>query len=314
MLTKVVDDIYLVKVRFPFGIREVNCYLFKGERGYTLVDTGSEAEESIQLWTDILSKGIIIEKIVLTHVHPDHVGLARWFQENHQLPVHLSTVGNEELKMIQNDHIKEEDLENIICENGAPSIPTEMLSLDPSPYYFTPDVLFEIGEFIQLGDDEYEVIWTPGHSTDHMCFYQREKQILVVGDHVLKDISPIIYFSLSNKEEDSMKHYFQSLDLIRNYPTKLCLPGHGEVFSNLIERVDELKKGHEHRIEQMLHCLKSDWKTATEVCTEIYQPKKKTHFFSPFISTIARFKYLVSEGMVDYYTENGIRYYRAKSE
>ena len=81
MLIKITDDIYQLVVRFPFGMREVNSYLIKGEKGFTVIDTGSYAKESIDIWEQTLSSGVKVEKVVLTHAHPDHIGLAGWFQE-----------------------------------------------------------------------------------------------------------------------------------------------------------------------------------------------------------------------------------------
>ncbi|KMK76200.1 MBL fold metallo-hydrolase [Alkalihalobacillus pseudalcaliphilus] len=309
MLKKIAENIFLLQVTFPFGIREVNSYLFKGENGYTVIDTGSEAEESILLWQEVIRSGIHIEKVVLTHIHPDHVGLAEWFQREHSIPIHMSRHGYEEIQLIQSSEIDPSILEELVIKNGGQKVPTELLSLDPTPYQFTPDYVFENHEQIMIGDERFVAIWTPGHSSDHYCFYNHEKEILIAGDHILQDISPIIYFSFIYPNENSMKQYLQSLDIIQSYPTKLCLPGHGMIFEDVQKRALEIKAGHERRLEEILTLLSDKDMTIAEIVMKQYKPTKPSRFFGPFITTMARMKYLQEEGMVQLEVKAGLNTY-----
>ena len=61
---------------YPFGMRELNSYLIRGDHGYTVIDTGSYATESIEIWEQTISAGLSIEKVVVTHAHPDHLGFS----------------------------------------------------------------------------------------------------------------------------------------------------------------------------------------------------------------------------------------------
>src|SRR6478752_528757 len=102
MLMKLTDSIYKLVVRYPFGMRELNSYLIRGDNGYTVIDTGSYAKESIEIWEQTISTGLLIEKVVVTHAHPDHLGLAKWFHENHHIPIITSDLSYKEIQKRKN--------------------------------------------------------------------------------------------------------------------------------------------------------------------------------------------------------------------
>src|SRR5213080_1692674 len=118
MLTKVTEDIYQLVVRFPFGMREVNSYLIKGEKGYTVIYTGSYAKESINIWERTLASGVKVEKVVLTHAHPDHIGLAGWFQERCKVPVFISALGYKEMQRLRQQKHDEKSKFNLFFKQN----------------------------------------------------------------------------------------------------------------------------------------------------------------------------------------------------
>ena len=78
VLKKITIAFKVLSLPYAFGIEQVNCFLFKGEKGYTVVDTGHYSEEGMHIWRLFISSGLTIEKIILTHFHIDHLGLAKW--------------------------------------------------------------------------------------------------------------------------------------------------------------------------------------------------------------------------------------------
>lgn len=306
-LTIVTEGIYKLFVHFPFGMRQVNCYLFQGEKGFTVVDTGSRAPESIGIWENVLNTGLTVEKVILTHAHPDHIGLAGWFQENYHVPVYISSLGYKEIQKTRRD----KDgiwISNLFQSHGGPAIPGNML-LEASAYEFEPDGTFENHQEIKLGNEVYEAIWTSGHAPDHFCFYNHKQQVMVVGDHILNEISPIIaVWSAENK--NPLQDYFEALEKVKGYPTKLALPGHGEIIENLDKRIDELISSHNHRLEQVLNSVRNEAKTSYQVCNEIYGELSIHKFFAPLMATISRFAYLEENGKVKSEFKNGKIYYQ----
>ncbi|MCG7334573.1 MBL fold metallo-hydrolase [Sporosarcina sp. ACRSM] len=295
MLTEVADGIHKVIIQFPGGMGEVNCYLLKGLNGYTVIDTGTDSEEAKERWKQVLASGIVIEKVVLTHTHIDHIGLAKWFQQEVGVPVIVSNLGYEEMKK-RRDKCRRKRINNLLVKHGGQALPDSKKD-DSFLYDFEPNGFFENQQHIQLGAELFEAIWTPGHAPDHFCFYNRDKKIMIVGDHVLQKINPVIGL-WSGEEENPLQDYLISLQKIKKYPAEIALSGHGETINHLLGRVNALTAQHEHRLQQVLQSVKNDSKTAYQICIEIYGTENIILNLSAFMATLTRLLYLESIGKV----------------
>jgi glyoxylase-like metal-dependent hydrolase (beta-lactamase superfamily II) len=306
VLTKIIEGIYLLKVQYPGGMGATNCYLVEGEQGYTIIDTGSYSKQAKSLWQQVLDKGVAIEKVVLTHVHQDHIGLAKWLQKK-GIPIIVSKIGLGEMEK-HRDPDFENRMAQLLRVHGIANIPE---SLDRSDIYqFEPDVLFNMDERIKIGNDWYEPIWTPGHSYDHFCFYNPEKRFMFAGDHVLQEFSPVI--GLWEAEEyNALQYYLQSIDHILQYPTDFALTGHGEPIEHFHDRVLEIKEGHEKRLEQIYQLVKEEAKTALQITYDVYGQLKKNFIASPFMASLTRLIYLEEQGKVRRYGQNGVYTFKA---
>ncbi len=295
MLTEVAEGIHKLIIQFPGGMGEVNCYLLKGPNGYTVIDTGTDSEEAKERWKQILASGIIIEKVVLTHTHIDHIGLAKWFQQEVGVPVIVSNLGYEEMQK-RRDTLRRNRINNLLVKHGGQALPDPKKD-DSFIYDFEPDGFFENQQYIQLGEELFEAIWTPGHAPDHFCFYNRDKKIMIVGDHILQKINPVIGL-WSGEEENPLQDYLMSLQTIKKYPTKIALSGHGGTIDHLQDRVNALTAQHQHRLHQVLQSVKNDSKTAYQICIEIYGTENIILNLSAFMATLTRLLYLESIGKV----------------
>ncbi|EQB34962.1 MULTISPECIES: MBL fold metallo-hydrolase [Virgibacillus] len=291
MFVTVTEGIHKLVVKFPKGMGEINSYLIKGAHGYTVIDTGTNSKEAKGTWNDVLDKGIPIEKIVLTHTHQDHIGLAKWFQQVHEIPVYVSDYSYQEMKCRRETNTKKK-LACLVRKHGVSNFP-EKSENESDIYNFEPNGIFTKDENIKLGDEKYETIWTPGHSWDHFCFYQRNKQLMIIGDHILKDVSPVIGL-WTGEEANPLKEYFNSLSLLTNYPTTIALPGHGDPIYHLSDRIEELRKRHVTRLKQVFASVKDEAKTAHQVCYEIYGTTNIILILSSFMATLTRLLYLES--------------------
>lgn len=309
MLVKMAEGIYRLLVTFPKGMGNVNSYLFEGEKGYTILDTGWNAEEAIQLWERTISDGLTIEKVIVTHAHPDHIGLAGWFQQKYQVPVmipHLSydimRNRREKLQNFAGDATQPYDY--FVSQDGPVIYEKKRLEkLDAD--YFEPDELIDNHQEISIGHRKFESIWTPGHSSDHLCFFNHSDRILLIGDHVLQQVSPIIPVWGSGGG-NPLKDYFASLDHIATFSTDLVLPGHGEPIGDLKKRIEEIQIQHGRRLEQILGILNDTSATAGQICRDIYKGKlPERQFASAFMATLARLIYLESVGKVVSETQEG---------
>lgn len=311
MLNKVAEGIFQNVLPLPYSLKSVNAYLIEGEKGFTVIDTG-DTQESIYVWEKFLQSGVAIEKVVLTYTHPDHCGLAGWFKENYHVPITVSTQSYEELNCIKNRYSADGPFQSILNKHSGPKLPKGIDS-HPSPYDFLPNDLYKDGEKIKLGNYWFETIWTPGHSWDQFCFYHHDLQVMMVSDHVLAAISPMI--ELRGEEgENPLKDYFTSLETIKRYPVKLALTGHGKHIFDLQTRIEEIKSRHLHRLDQTLDILKKGSMSAAQIFGHMYEKRNKNFLIEQFMAIITRLLYLDSIGKVKSKEVDGRMYYQAVKE
>lgn len=310
-LKKVTESVYHLKVRYPFAMREMNSYLIRGDEGFTVVDTGSIARESIATWQNLLDEGLKIEKVVFTHAHPDHIGLAGWFQKNCHVPAYISRLGYQEMQSNRSG-ASSKWINDLSLLHGGPEIPAHRRETEAEAFEFEPDGIFEMDEPVKLGNDVYESIWTPGHSQDHLCFYQPEQEVMILGDLLINHLSPVIGV-WKQGDGNALADYFQSLEKLKAYSVKYGLPGHGNFVKSVHTRIEEILSRHHERLNQVLGTLDEKEKNCFQMTAETYGGEGKGNFFPQFMSTITRMIYLESIGKVTSRNVNGVLYYQKVS-
>jgi len=233
--------------------------------GWTLIDPGMNTPEARQIWERVLADlGLSprdIVQIVLTHHHPDHYGLAGWFQERSgDAPVRLSPEGRrqaerlwgagapltgETLRLFERHGLSREKLAEMRAHMDS-----FLPQVAPQPAVTE----LRAGEVVRMGGRDWQAIHTPGHAFGHLCFYQPEEQLMIAGDHVLPRISPNVGF-VPAADADPLGSYLAALERIGAYPARLVFPGHRDPFADLAGRAAELIRHHEERLEKMAQAL-----------------------------------------------------------
>jgi glyoxylase-like metal-dependent hydrolase (beta-lactamase superfamily II) len=273
------DNWLQVKVPLPFSLKWVNSYLLPGRDGYTLIDPGLHTPEAAVGWQTTLPRlGIAmgdIARIVLTHQHPDHYGLAGWFQERTGAPVWMSRVAHDyALRLWGPERSFSAELPSFYAKHGMPQ---ELVQeIGPHLESFVPKVspqpvvsyLPEAG-LIEMGGMEWETIATSGHAEGHLCFYQRDRKFMLCGDQVLPDITPNVSF-VPGEDGDPLRSFLDSLDLLAEYDVGLAFPGHRNPFTDFSGRISEIIGHHERRLAQIGGWLGEEKLTAYELCIRLF--------------------------------------------
>jgi glyoxylase-like metal-dependent hydrolase (beta-lactamase superfamily II) len=328
-MLEVFPGIYWIKN--PIGLAgaslsHVNSYLAHGEDGYLLIDTGWNTEESfdeIQNSLEEIGASIKdISQVLVTHIHPDHYGMAGRIQKLSGAQIYLHEIEN---SAIDSRYVNMGALLGQIAEwlthNGVP--PTETgdirdASLEIVDLVVTanPDVILRGGETITTGEFTFNVLWTPGHSSGHVCLYEPEKKVLISGDHILPTITPNIGRH-PQSADNPLGMYLESLNEIRRLDVSLVLPGHDEPFTGLVPRIDEIIHHHEQRNREILTAVSSQPRTAFEIAEYMtwgtnasWRDLPPLHRRMAIFETIAHLEYMIADGRAAKTEKNSVIYYR----
>lgn len=312
--TLVTEGIYQVRQPLPFALNIVNCYLLRDGDGWTVVDTGLNTPPARDAWKAAFDHLHIrpddIRRIILTHVHPDHYGMAGWLQslveDAPPPPVYTSAREAELAGILWNPRRLQEDVvfEQFLVSSGmTPDMAqtvahgvqsTGALTL---PHPATIHTLVA-GDTLEIGERRFTILHAPGHSDGQLIFYDAADKLMLSGDHILMKITPNIGL-WPDTEPDPLGRFMRSLRDLNAYEVRLALPGHKALITDWQGRIEELLAHHEARL---LHTLEATAGGATvyETSLEIFE----IGHFSPhewrfaIVETLAHLDYLRCEGKV----------------
>jgi glyoxylase-like metal-dependent hydrolase (beta-lactamase superfamily II) len=246
----------------PLG--HVNTYLVRADDGYLLVDCGWDTADTLRALEGHLRALDIrlpdVRHLVITHIHPDHYGLAGRLREITSADLSFHRL---ERLYIESRYVDANELLDEMREwlrlNGTPAAELDRLNrgsmgmLERVQIAF-PDRTLDGGEEIPCGRFSFRVIWTPGHSAGHICLYDAAHKVLLSGDHVLPHITPSVGLHVRTTS-NPLADYLDSLRLIGRLQAELVLPGHGEPFRGLPERTEALLAHHDRRLDEIVVLL-----------------------------------------------------------
>lgn len=312
-VTEVAQNIFQVQVPVPFPLRAVNCYLVRGGDAWTMIDTGLQYTPARETWAHAFHTLRIapraIQKILLTHAHPDHYGLAGYFQDLTGAPVYLLDMEIQIVPLEWNPRGEHMDMiANFFKMHGLPlnvgdtvhERQMQVLAMVQPQPVLSP--LHE-GEELEIGEEIYRVVWTPGHADGHVIFHRADgaaNGAAFVGDHVLMKITPNIAL-WPRLDANPLKHYLESLTKVEQLDITRGLPGHRAIIHDMRGRIAELRAHHAARLKECFAAARNC--TAYEVCLEIF-PRLKTvdETRMALVETLSHLEYLVAEGKLSRHT------------
>ncbi len=278
-MTKIIPGIYQLQIPIPNNtLRHTNIYLVQGDDKYVLIDAGWNSEEALQSVKEQLAELRLdfkdIHRIIVTHAHSDHYGLAGTLRQLSQAGI---TIHHLEKNLIAHRYLNTDGFlqqtEQLLHINGVsadelPILQTASLASAQSVFPALPDITLHGGEIISTGVFNFQVLWTPGHSPGHICLYEPTQKILFSGDHILPVITPNISL-LPQSGTNPLGDFINSLNMVKQLDVNLVLPAHEHLFTDLQTRVEEIIQHHEQRKSEILATIKVNPKTAYKISAEI---------------------------------------------
>lgn len=255
MIEKLYDNIYRISVPLPENpLKALNSYFIRGKNRDLLIDLGfrrQECRDALAQGLEELGSAAENRDILLTHMHPDHSGLANDFVGKGRR-IYIGSTDLEYLKKLISREAIQATNERLISE-GFPEALIAVVDATSSHRIHTLACVtpqfygLNDGDEIRVGDFCLKTVLVPGHTPGCAMFWMEEQKIMFTGDHVLFDITPnITAWSIM---EDALGDYLESLRRSLAYPVELALPSH-RASGNYHDRIRELLVHHDHRIKE----------------------------------------------------------------
>ncbi|BBK45041.1 MBL fold metallo-hydrolase [Allostella vacuolata] len=309
---EVAPGIHWLRMPLPFALDHINLWLLEDGDGWTIVDCGIARDETKELWGRHFDAKALkgprgAKRVIVTHFHPDHVGLAGWLCQ--ELGAELWMTQTEwlmaqALSIDERNHVHgsrvdfyrshgmTEEWLSQFADRGEPY----RTRVAPVPSVFRR---LQAGERIDIGGREWEVLIGRGHAPEHACLYSAEAGVLISGDIVLPKITPNVSVWPSQPEADPLGEYLGCLDQFFDLPADtLVLPSHRLPFRGLHARVQALKDHHDDRLADVVGALDRP-RPAAEILPVLFRRKLDLHQLGFAIGeAIAHLAYLHHRGRI----------------
>ena len=297
-----------VRMPLPFELNHINLWLLEEEDGWTIVDTGLNLDDIKANWEAVLDthcREKPVKRIIVTHCHPDHLGLARWLGE--KLKVGTWITQGEMLNAYAWFHqLPNYDVDGMVGffrRHGlAPARadtlfhrgPTYRGRVDGLPTEYRR--LIE-DDLVRIGGKDWRVIVGYGHSPEHASLYCAELNVLISGDMLLPRISTNVSAMSSNPDGDPLGWFLDSVERLTELPDDaLVLPSHGRPFRGIYARAAQLAEHHRERFEALVAACETP-KSACDLITTLFKRDLDAHqIMFAMGESIAHLNYLEHAG------------------
>ena len=309
-LKEVAPGIHWLRMPLPFQLDHINLWVLADGDGWTLVDTGINRDEVRAAW-QILFDGPLhgrpVKRVIVTHFHPDHMGLAGWLCEKFSVP--MWTTGNEWAiaSTLYNDRGPEHAARARGFYHAAGFDTALIAEVDkrqnpyPSRISPVPQSFHKIadGDVIDIDGRDWRIIVGTGHSPEHACLYRLEDHVLISGDQILPKITPNVSVWPQIPETNPLKKFLESLDKFRGLdPDTLVLPSHNWPFKGLHKRLDQLAHHHDERLDDVVGFC-AEPLNATQVLKLLFKRELDSHqLFFAIGESLAHLHYLMGVGRI----------------
>jgi len=322
---EVAPGVHWLRMPLPMALNHINLWALADGDGWTLVDTGMQTPQIAAAWEQVVAgllAGMPVKRVVCTHMHPDHVGMAGWLTRRFDCAFWMTRLEYVTCRMLVADTGREAPADALRFYKASGWQPADLEQYKTRFGGFgklvhpLPDSYHRVsqGDRLVIGDHSWRAVIGRGHSPEHLCLYCPELRLLISGDQVLPKITSNVSVFPTEPEADPLRDWLESLASIRAAVADdvLVLPAHNEPFYGLHQRIDQLLRGHEKSLERLLQAL-AEPKTASDLFSVLFhRPISGGLLQMATGESVAHLNYLIQRGKaVRTMDESGVAWYRA---
>ncbi len=311
-----------LRMPLPFSLDHINLWLIDEGDTVCIVDTGLRGKPTEELWRRIFdSIGKPPGRLIVTHMHPDHAGSAGWLCEHYGITLHMTRSEYLMCRVLAADSAPPPEAATKHFKSagfGEPQLERyrEMFGgfgkgCGPLPPSFER---LQHDDMLSIGNDDWQILCGNGHSPEHACLYQAEKNVLISGDQILPTISSNVSVWPTEPNANPLQDWLNSCRYFRNELPEdvLVLPSHGRPFYGAHERLTALIDDHESALEK-LHSLCKEPRRAVDVFEALFRSRiSDSNLVMATGEAIAHLNYLLSESRADtWLDDDDIRWYES---
>jgi glyoxylase-like metal-dependent hydrolase (beta-lactamase superfamily II) len=322
---QVVSGVWWLRMPLPMaGLNHINVWALEDGAGWTLVDTGMKTSYTAGHWQGALAgplAGRPVTRVICTHMHPDHVGMAGWLTREYDCRLWMTRLEYVICRMLVADTGREAPEDGVRFyraagwDEAALESYRERFGSFGKAVHPLPDSYRRVrdGESIQIGRHQWRALVGRGHSPEHLCLVCDELQVLISGDQVLPRITSNVSVFPTEPDADPLTEWLESLaELARRVPDDvLVLPSHNEPFRGLHTRLAELIAGHEERLLRVQEELTTP-KRAVDLFSVLFRRRVSLEMLSMASGeSLAHLNCLIGRGLATRAADGaGVNWYR----
>ncbi|MEJ6392774.1 MBL fold metallo-hydrolase [Gymnodinialimonas sp. 2305UL16-5] len=281
---EVADGVLWLRISLPMVLDHVNAYALRDDDGWTLVDTGLNTRKTREIWQNVLDgplAGVPVRRLICTHHHPDHIGLAGWFQ-GQGAELHMTRTAwlfGRMLTLDEQAEVTDTQVQFWVDAGMDPEILAKRRSerpfnfadiVHPMPLGFTR--LTE-GQVIRIGGRDWDIRFGQGHAPDHATFWSRDDGLVIGGDQLLATISPNIGVYATEPGADPLGEWMKACEDLQPFAheDQLVLPGHKLPFTGLPARMRQLIDNHHGALTRLRNHIAATPRSAADCFPPLFK-------------------------------------------